>query len=238
MTNEELIQAFPENGGRMKIQQVKFITDKVFEECKTYREIRKMVLDYSLRFWPEPKDVKWDHPAYREWSDYFWGNYNTGQHVFNDWIGKLQDEFIRRNGSRRSFGEACQIAADEWTRMILYDHIQDNGDQSESGGWLMILGTLVKDRAAKGITEKTIEKFRKLMADYYRSGCLYKTDKYTHEAEPYCDYHPNSPLANLLIKAGVPENSVGNICPWKTGIYIDKRDGTVVVRRYQKETYL
>jgi hypothetical protein len=45
-------------------------------------------------------------------------------------------------------------------------------------------------------------------------------------------------LDRLLEQAGVPNDSIGSICPWKTGITVDERDHTVIVRGYQKERYI
>lgn len=38
--------------------------------------------------------------------------------------------------------------------------------------------------------------------------------------------------------SAVHDNSIGGICPWKTGITVDKRDHAVIVRGYQKERYI
>lgn len=237
MTNEELIQAYPyDKVGYIKVQQVTHIVNKVFDECKCYREIRDMVTNFCLGFYPEPKGVKWDDPVYQEWSNYFWGDYDTNQHNFDDWLKKVQDEFLLRNGQRHTFEEACKIAADEWTRMIFGTHIQDNGDKSESGFMGMMLATIIKDKAAKKAEPEIIENFRSLCRDYYLSGCI--NEKTNHQCEPYCDYHPNAPLADLLIKAGMSANDIGFLCPVKTGIRVDERDHTVIVRGYQKERYL
>ena len=36
---------------------------------------------------------------------------------------------------------------------------------------------------------------------------------------PYSDYGPNTPLYEILIKAGVDKRDAANITPWKTGIH-------------------
>ena len=237
MTNEELTAAFPECE-RIKREQVAPLVERVFAECKTYREIHSVVWYYCTDLWPEPKGVKWEDPIHQEWSDYIVGNYKTNVNPLPDWTKLLEDEFFARNGELHTMDEACQIAADEWTRMIFGTHIQDNGDTSEAGGWSMMLGTLVKDKASRGINNKTIEKFRTLCKDFYLGGCVRQTKYGPHKDEPYCDHHPNSALADLLLEAGVPEDSVGNICPWKTGISVDERDHAVIVRGYQRENYI
>lgn len=122
--------------------------------------------------------------------------------------------------------------------MIFGNHVQNNGDQSDAGGLAMVLGTLAKDKAKRDIDGETIEKFRTLCKDYYLGHCLYEGEYGMHVMEPYCDYHPNTPLADLLLKAGVPKDKAENIAPWKTGIGIDKLDNSVIVRGYQKERYI
>lgn len=77
-----------------------------------------------------------------------------------------------------------------------------------------------------------------LFKHYYLGGCIYEDRIGKLRAEPYCDYGPNSPLADLLLKAGVPEERVGGICPWKTGITINERDNSVIIRGYQTERFI
>ena len=77
------------------------------------------------------------------------------------------------------------------------------------------------------------------MTEYYKNGCKdEKVSGYRIDITPYCDYYPNSPLRNILIKSGVNEKEVNKICPWKTGISIDEIDYAVVVRRYQTVEYI
>ena len=103
----------------------------------------------------------------------------------------------------------------------------------------MALGTLAKERAKRGISSEVIERFRKLCKEYYLGGCRYEESKYGwRKSEPYCDYGPNDALGRLLEQAGVPNDSIGCIAPWKTGITIDERDHAVIVRGYQKERYI
>ena len=74
---------------------------------------------------------------------------------------------------------AEQQAADEWVRMIFGNHVQNNGDQSDAGGLAMALGTLAKDKASSGYGKDVIDKFRSLMADHYRNGCRWKSERGT-----------------------------------------------------------
>lgn len=238
MTNEELTAAFPECE-RIKREQVVPFVEQVFNEVESWRQIGYKIKGLCQKLWPKPQGVKWEDPLHQEWSHYFYGNWETNQKDFDNWTDLLEDEYLRRTGERHTMDEACQIAADEWARMIFGNHIQNNGDQSDAGGMAMVLGTLVKDKASRGIDKDTIEKFRKLCKEFYLGGCRVDEDKYGwRKSEPYCDYHPNSALADLLLEAGVPEESVGNICPWKTGISVDERDHAVIVRGYQTEKYI
>ena len=238
MTNEELVAAFPECE-HIKREHVAPLVERVFAECKTYREIHSVVWYYLTDLWPKPKGVKWDDPIRQEWSDYIVGNYKTDMRPIPEWTKRLEDEFFARNGELHTLEEACQLAADEWARMIFGNHVQNNGDKSDAGGMAMVLGTLAKDKASRGIDSKVVEKFRELCKEFYLSGCRVDEDKYGwRKDEPYCDYHPNESLSNLLLKAGVPEKSIGSICPWKTGITINERDHSVRIGGYQTERFI
>ena len=230
-TDEKLMAAFPECD-RIKREQAAPIVVQVMNEVDSWRKLRYTIqARLQKQFWPEPDD--YDSAEHKAWQEYFYG---WDDNRFEKWAKLVEWEYVYRHGQRHTMDEACQIAADEWTRMIFGVHIQDNGDKSESGFFGMMLATIVKDKAAKKATPEIIEKFRSLCRDYYRSGCIYEPTN--HRCEPYCDYHPNSPLADLLIKAGMKADDIGFLCPVKTGILIDDRDYTVVVRGYQKERYI
>lgn len=237
MTNEQLAAAFPECE-RIKKEQVVPFVEQVFNEVESWRQIGCKMKLLCQDLYPKPKGVKWEDPLYQEWNHYFYGDYKTDQKDFDNWTDLLKNEYLQRTGERRTMDEACQIAADEWARMIFGNHIQGNGDKSYAGGMAMVLGTLVKDKDSRGISSEVIEKFRKLCKEYYLGGCRREDEYGWTKSEPYCDYHPNSALADLLLEAGVPEDSVGNICPWKTGITVDERDHAVIVRGYQKERFI
>lgn len=231
MTNEEIINAFPECE-RIKKADVAECISKVFDEVKFYREVDYYIRRHCFKFWPEPTNYSTEYA--KEHGNYFYGDYDNKDFRFRNWIKQIEQEFIQRNGQHRTFDEACQLAGDEWARMIFGNHIQNNGDQSDAGGIAMVLGTLAKDKAKSGYDSEVINKFRSLIADEYR--------KHGHNdhywSAPYCDYHPNETLGNALIEAGCDEHDVGSMCPWKTGITIDDRDGSVCIRGYRTEKYL
>ena len=238
MTNEELTAAFPECE-RIKREQVAPFVEQVFNEVESWRQIGYKMKLLCQELWPKPEYVKWEDPKHLEWNHYFYGDYNSHQREFDHWTKLLKNEYLQQTGERRTMDEACQIAADEWAMMIFGNHIQDNGDQSDAGGMAMVLGTLVKDKTKRGISSEVIEQFRKLCKEYYLGGCRYNDGKYGWvKSEPYCDYGPNSALDRLLEQAGVPNDSIGSICPWKTGISVDERDHAVIVRGYQTERYI
>ena len=235
MTNEGLINLFPECR-RIKKADVAECVAKVFDDVKFYREVSRYVRKHCYQLWPEPEDRRSEDAEIRD--NYFYGDYDTKDFRFPEWIKSIEHEFVERKGQHRTFDEACHLAAGEWARMIFGTHMQNNGDQSNAGGLAMVFGTLAKDKAKKPYGEETIEKFRALMAEYYRDGCMIMDETGTWESEPHCDYHPNKALADPLIKAGCKEDDVRNMCPWKTGIHIDTLDNSVIIRGYQTERYL
>lgn len=231
MTNEEIINAFPECE-KIKKADVAECINKVFDDVKFYREVDWYIRQHCFKFWPESDDYQSDD--FKAHGNYFYGDYDTKDYRFREWVQKIEQEFIQRNGPHRTYDEACQMAADEWARMIFGTHVQNNGDQSDAGGMAMVLGTLVKDKAKSGYDGNVIDKFRRLMTEEYRE----HSRNARYWSAPYCDYHPNTTLADVLIKAGCDKNDVGNMCPWKTGISVDARDGSVCIRGYQTRRYI
>ena len=239
MTTEELIQAFPECE-KIKREDIAECITKAMTEERFYAEASDKVYRKACELWPYQRGLKDDDPERLARIAYFWGGIVKGVEApFMKWQETFETEFIAQHGQVRTFDEACQAAADEWARMIFGNHIQNNGDQSSAGGLAMVLGTLAKDKASRGISSDTIEKFRKLCKEYYLGGCRYKEDKYGWmESIPHCDYGPNDALSDLLNQAGVPHDRFSIICPWKTGITINQRDNSVCVHGYQTARYI
>lgn len=240
MTIEELIQEFPECE-RIKREDIAECITKSMTEEKFYQEAADKIWKKVHELYPH-YEGRYDknnaeQNAYRS---YFACNYATGSPSrFDEWRKTFETEFINQHGQVHTFEEACQIAADEWTRMIFGNHIQNNGDRSENGCLAMMLGTLAKDKAKSGIGGETVEKFRKLCKEYYLGGCIYVDEEYGKmKIEPYSDYGPNDALGSLLEQAGVPYDRIGSITPWKTGITVDKRDNSVRIQGYQTARYL
>lgn len=238
MTNEELIQAFPECE-KIKREQIAECVTKAMTEEKFYREAADKIYRKAHELYPIPGGrYNKDYPGHAEYWLYFSGDYPKTS-PFKQWLEKFETEFIALHGQVRTFDEACQTAADEWARMIFGNHIQNNGDESDAGGYTMVLGTLIKDKAKGGYGKDVIDKFRSLMADHYRGGCRWTSESGTeYRDEPYVDYHPSPSLRGLLVKAGCKEKDAEHMCPWKTGITIDKCDNSVCVHGYRTARYL
>jgi len=238
MTNEELIQAFPECE-KIKREDIAECITKAMTEERFYAEASDKIYRKAFELWPN-QCGKYDDPERVARRAYFVGDILKGVETpFKKWLETFKTEFIAQHGQVRTFDEACQTAADEWVRMIFGNHLQNNGDQSDAGGLAMVLGTLAKEKARSGISSDIIEKFRKLCKEYYLGDCRYKDDKYGWiKSVPHCDYGPDDALSRLLDQAGVPHDRFGSICPWKTGITINRRDNSVCVSGYQTARYI
>ncbi len=214
----------------------------IFDKMPLYQDIWGYMKTALNNSFPTPTDAQYrnrekDSPDYkycRAYSDYFFGD------AYSNFIKCIESEFLHRKGIRRTFEDACDLAADKWVEMIFDTHVQDNGDRSSTAGaFSMMFGTFAKDAARKNCSEKTKENARKLLRDYYLGGCMHLTDGYGKaRIVPYSDYGPNTPLREILLKAGVRKDDVNRITPWKTGIRVDENDNTVVVGGYQKQTYI
>lgn len=235
MTIEELIQAFPECE-KIKREDIAECITKAMTEEKFYQEAADKIWKKAHELYPhyegryDENDA--EQNAYRSY-------FVFGVTRFDEWMETMRQMFVDMHGQVHTFEEACQIASDEWTRMIFGNHIQNNGDRSENGFIAMMLGTLAKDKAKSSISAETVEKFRKLCKEYYLDGCIYVDEEYGKmKIEPYSDYGPNDALGSLLEQAGVPHDRIGSITPWKTGITINNRDNSVCIRGYQTVRYL
>lgn len=239
MTNEELIQAFPECE-KIKREQIAECITKAMTEERFYIEASNKVYNKAHELWPYQCGLKNDDPECVARRAYFYYDILKGvKSPFNEWLKTFETEFIAQHGQVRTFDEACQTAADEWVRMIFGNHVQNNGDKSDAGGYTMVLGTLIKDKAKGGYGKDVIDKFRSLMADHYRGGCRWTSESGTeYRDEPDVDYHPSPSLRGLLVKAGCKEKDAEYMCPWKTGITINKRDNSVCVHGYRTARYL
>lgn len=170
----------------------------------------------------------------------------------------LSKNWAKVNGMAHTAEEAAKIAADKWCELIFDWHLQDNGalNENHGGGFpACALATILGENAKKDITEEMKQKAHELFQEYYRRLLHYgetydmedinwlKTTlkskgneynwKYGFSMDMYCDYDPSWALYLILENAGIPENKIRNICPWKTGISIRPEDYMVLYRTYQ-----
>lgn len=245
MTNEEIISQFPECE-YLKKEDIIECVNKLFDDVKFYRKIYNYVMDTCKKVYPEPEYDRINrnnNDGWKIWNDYFYGSgYDDSWHYvnpFGDWIKLIEEEFISRNGKIHEFKEACKIAADKWCELLFGWHMQNNGALDEEHSFNMCaLGTILAEDSKKNISEKVKIKAHKLIEEYYLDGCLWKHDGVKTYVELSCDYGPNVPLYELLVKAGIKRNDASNICPWKTSISIDNKDNCVLYHTYQHMDYL
>ena len=242
MTNKEIISNFPSHR-LIKRYDIEPVLEEIFLTAETYHEVYPRIMKKCKELFPKPNGLlRFDGITDKDWEDYFWGRYNDKHEKvddsFNDWVKSVEDEFIARRGQRHTFDEACHVAADQWCKMCFGNHIQDNGDKSETGYFGNLLATVVADEHKSSITKDVVEKANHLFYEYYKGGCIYEYEGRKLNIELDCDYHPNTPLESILVKAGVSKESANCICPIKTMITIDKKDNSVVVSGYHTKTYM
>lgn len=238
MTNKEIINAFPECD-RIKKADIAECVNRLFDEVKFYNEIGDFLIEYCSTLWPEPTNWRADRTDIDEWLHYFHGNYKTKDYRFREWRKIIQKEFVARHGQHRTYDEACQLAADEWARMIFGSHMQDNGDKSSEGFFGNMLATVVKNECSSGYGQDVIDRFRAAIKRHYLGDCFFESAEYGRFRDiPDCDYHPSYSLRKALSDAGCEDKDIGYMCPIKTAIIIDKIDNSVCVRGYRTERYM
>jgi hypothetical protein len=238
-TLEELLVQFPMHE-RIDKDKIKEMIYSMYDNCQNYQDIYQYFEDYINTCFPGADYEKYgfDSPERKEYYHYL-DNYED-ENILSlyEWSKYAGFNYINHKGKRRTFEEACQIAADKWCEMLFNFHLQDNGAINEDHGggfYACALATVLKNEANKDITEEMINNTNKNLYEYYHNYCIYE-DKYP--ISPYCDYDPNRPLYDILQKSGIPEKKIRSICPWKTGIDIDENDNAVVIKGYQKREYI
>lgn len=232
-TNEELLAMMPEHK-RVDRECIKGAIDYVMEKMPYYQDIDCFIKQCCSETFPHPTEEQYrSRDEYcEEYRKYFYGD------DYYKFKYAVQSEFLNRKGTRRSYEEACQLAADKWVEMIFGRHVQDNGDRTGGSEKAMMLGTILKDEARKRCKHDVPEKARELLKKFYLGGCRCKGVYGSFSCAPYSDYGPNQPLYNILVEAGVEPNDAGEITPWKTGIEIDENDNAVMLHSYQKLEYI
>ena len=237
----EIIDSFPECD-KIKKSDIKNLVTELFVFAESYREIFDKVQEYCKKLWPRPERFvknNIENIEYKKWFNYLYDTDDEYPFLY-DWLKSFERKFIEIWGQKRTFEEACGIAADWWKIMIFEEINQDNGNNSVAGLFAKGLADTSKRRALANIDiTSTSLKFRDIMKDYYLNKCQYRySGSYIGEMIPDVDYAPNICLVNALVDAGVPESEVGKICPWKTFIKVDEMDNSVIIRKYQKEEIL
>jgi len=237
MTNEELINSFPECEFIKKENIIECI-NSIFDKIKFYREIHEYIMDKCNKFYPRKEN---DKEFNKKRADYFYGSgYDEKYNYidpFGDWIELIENEFISRNGIIREYEESAEIAAKKWIDLIYGFHIQDNGaiNEDHGGGFASCaLGTLLKNNTLDKLDKETLSKKTfTLIKEWYLNN---------RENRGYgnlsVDYGPSKALHEILVEAGVPERNTSDICPWKTMISIDRKDNCVLYHTYGHVDYI
>jgi len=239
MTTDELIQVFPECD-KIKREDIAECITKAMTEERFYKEASDKVYRKAQELWPYQRGLKDDDPERVAYKAYFWGNIlKDVEAPFKKWQETFETEFIAQHGQVRTFDEACQVAADEWARMIFGRHIQDNGDKSSDGVFGNMLATIVKDRCCSGYGQDVIDRFREAIKQHYLGHCIYESKEHgSYRDIPDCDYHPSPSLRKALSDAGCKDDDISYMCPCKTCIIIDEVDNSVCIRGYQTARYM
>lgn len=232
-----IIENFPECV-RVKTSDVADDIIKIFNEAPDYQCLRKNIAAVWQKYFPKPTQEQWlkadgtdDDKYCREFINY--------EHEIFEWMKTVNDLYVGLNGPRRTYDEACEIAADEWMKKIFNIGLQDNGDYSGHSDNAIMLGSMLKLSAQERVSDKTKENVRNEFVKYYKQHCIHTDSKgFRLYCEPSCDYGPNVPLYDILKNGGVEDKDIRSICPWKTSIYIDEKDNAVVICGYQKEQYI
>lgn len=240
-TLEELLEIFPKHDN-IDRNDIKDLLDNLYENCKQYQDIYMYFENYVSSRFPgsDYKKYGYDSPEANEYFVFVHGRRNYNQLTLYEWVKKVETLYISKVGQRRTYDEACKIAADKWCELLFKFHLQDNGAINEDHGggfWACALATVLKEDSMKEITEEMIKNTHDNIYKYYKEHCFYKSkekDDWSGQISLYCDYGPNVPLYELLEDSGIPDKYINNICPWKTGIDIDEIDNAVIIKGYQK----
>lgn len=232
---EYLISIFPKSS-KTNAEDFRQTLIDIFENEQYCQKIFDRLHKRFEDFFPYPTKEQWADTSSDE---KYCRVYMDESSLIYEWSKDVENLFVIAKGPRRKYEEACELAADTWMEKLFVRVFQDNGDRSGHSDNIQMLGSLLKANASEGISDEVKNKVRENLVNYYRNHCKYTfEDGMSCRVELYCDYGPNSPMYDILKDAGVPENNIRSICPWKTGVEIDSRDNAVILVGYQKREYI
>lgn len=177
------------------------------------------------------------------------------------------DEYwVSLHGKRHTNEEAATIATNKVMELCFGWHLQDNGALDENHSFMAsALATTMGSKAKDKIPQEVKDKAKELFYEYFYRYLKYVEDLHNYgpwkdyinwlrtnvpvpstsewswefpDGEVSCDYHPCVRWSSLLRAAGLDDNIISVICPWKTTIYIRSLDNAVIYQTYQKCEYL
>lgn len=227
MTKEELLDSFEYKYGYTR-EFMSELIDSAMEEkywatasdviCKKVSIYLPSVGRYICR-----NDSQWEEQKeYMEWRDTLLFD--------NGWLNdKFKELWRSKHGVIRTKEEACALAADQWCRHMFVSAYQDNGGGNDN---LTLMGMFLKVNAQDKITEEVKKKVWQGIYDFY-----YDEDHYQHNNyyQLSTDYYPCTWLVEILKNAGIEENLIDSICPWKSHLKIDKDDNSLYCLWYNTD---
>lgn len=223
MTKEQLLDkfdfsAFAESYGYSR-GSLSLIMDDALKEKFCHKAVN-YVCDKFSNILPGEDEMIFDqnHPRYKEQLDYW--KIRDDVLFSSGWMNGFKELWLQVNGAVRTREEACRLAADAWRHHMFVSIMQGNGDDN---GMLEVLGMYLKTRAQDEITPEIIEKVHKGIYDFY----------YTHPGSSmlhylFVDYSPCSFLYDIMKDAGIKEDLIDSLCPWKSYLKIDPDDNSVL----------
>lgn len=143
------------------------------------------------------------------------------------WKESLNQAWLDIHGPRHTREEVMKIAADFWCERIFDSSRQDNGDNSGTGVFGMMMASMLKTDSMRKQDSSVRDKAWYLIAEYY--GKVFdKTLPNRFEDGLSVDYNPGEALYNILKEAGVNERDIDCIVPIKTHLWLRDFDKSLV----------
>lgn len=146
---------------------------------------------------------------------------------YSGWLTYIKNEYVSIYGKKHTLSEAAHIAADLWSDLLFKFHIKDNGGLDEKPS---MIASMISTTLAKQVNEEITEETKKKVNEN-----IYNLYIESENIMLATDYGPNGDLYDVLIKSGIKDSYIDDICPWKTNIYIDQTDYSVVYSTYHSE---